>query len=138
MKCCTKCQLEQPEGSFYRDARSGGRRAMCKACSLEQSNEWRARHHDKAKEIQRRSALRRRLLSHGLELAQFEAMVENTQGRCEICGRAPTGAKRELSIDHDHQTGRVRGLLCDSCNMAIGLLSDDPDRAIQVAAYLRR
>ena len=55
---------------------------------------------------------------------------------CAICCRPAVGGK-SLCVDHDHSTGKVRGLLCNNCNMAVGYLADDPLRGESLAAYLR-
>jgi len=59
-----------------------------------------------------------------------------------ICGMPETLVRRgtlcELTIDHDHATGQIRGLLCNNCNRAIGLLKDNPQTLRQAAAYLDR
>ncbi len=63
---------------------------------------------------------------------------------CAICGSKETtvNAKNDkiqkLSVDHDHATGKVRGLLCTACNKALGLLSDDLDKILKAHEYLRR
>ncbi len=58
------------------------------------------------------------------------------QGRvCAIC-KQPCGHYSRLSLDHDHISGRVRGLLCNNCNRAIGMLGDDPARLVRAAEYL--
>lgn len=56
-------------------------------------------------------------------------------GRYAICGREPRPGKH-LHVDHDHDTGRVRGLLCFSCNVAIGNLHHDVDRVMSAADYV--
>jgi hypothetical protein len=53
--------------------------------------------------------------------------------KCAICGQ-----RCEPHIDHDHRTGRVRGILCNQCNLAIGLMKDKPSRLIKAAKYLAR
>lgn len=73
---------------------------------------------------------------------EFEAMLVAQGGQCAICRQPETklsakGRVRRLSIDHDHATGRVRGLLCSMCNTALGNLRDDPALADAAAAYLR-
>ena len=62
-------------------------------------------------------------------------MLEEQNGGCWICGKQPTG-KRALDIDHDHKTGKVRGLLCSNHNRAIGLLGDDIRALVKALDYL--
>ncbi len=57
------------------------------------------------------------------------------RGRCESCGRAP-GSPRDLHTDHDHRTGSFRGVLCRDCNLALGLLQDDPEKIMALFRYL--
>lgn len=73
----------------------------------------------------------------GITLDEYRAKESEQEGKCAICGCAcPTG--RSLAVDHNHETGEVRGLLCANCNRAIGLLKEDPDRLLAAAAYLLR
>ncbi len=82
------------------------------------------------------------LKQHGLTEADYEAMVAEQRGRCAICQATSPGnggwANNSWCVDHDHVTGQVRGLLCRTCNTAIGLLKDDPDIVTRAAAYLRK
>ena len=74
---------------------------------------------------------------YGITLAQYNAMLAEQGGLCAICNK-PSRMKRPLAVDHDHVTGRIRGLLCFHCNTAIGHLLDDP-KLVQIAAdYLGR
>lgn len=77
---------------------------------------------------------------YGLSAEEYFALVERADGRCESCGEPPAteggGHQTELHVDHDHATGRVRGLLCHGCNLAIGNLRDDPVKARAAATYL--
>lgn len=62
--------------------------------------------------------------------------MKNSQGGvCAIC-ECPD--KKRLSVDHDHQTGKIRGLLCANCNLALGNFKDDPDRLAKAIVYLKR
>lgn len=56
----------------------------------------------------------------GLDPEDYEEMLEKQDGRCAICGSLPDG--QHLSVDHNHETGDVRGLLCQPCNLALGHL----------------
>jgi hypothetical protein len=84
-----------------------------------------------------RSADRRRL-RFGLTESEYEALMEVQGGKCAICYGNPNGRWSTLSVDHDHQTKRVRGLLCTRCNRAIGLLHDNAVIAGRLAAYLKK
>lgn len=62
-------------------------------------------------------------------------MLASQEGRCAICPRELTLVKAHT--DHNHVTGRVRGLLCNSCNVALGLLDEDVERFIAAINYLK-
>jgi hypothetical protein len=84
----------------------------------------------KRKVSNRKSHLKRK---YGLTLDAFEALLASQGGGCAICGRIDAD-----NVDHDHVTGRVRGILCFKCNVAIGLLDEDWSRANSASAYLDR
>jgi DNA-directed RNA polymerase subunit RPC12/RpoP len=69
---------------------------------------------------------------YGIRLEQYEAMVVAQDGRCAICG----SALEQLHVDHDHETGEIRGLLCSNCNVAISQLGDDVETMESAIAYL--
>ena len=60
---------------------------------------------------------------YGISLPLYEELLRQQDGLCAICARPPRG-KRPLDVDHDHVSGRVRGLLCGNCNRAIGVLDE--------------
>jgi hypothetical protein len=72
--------------------------------------------------------------TYGLSREQYDAMLADQGGGCALCGRKP--GRRELAVDHDHQTGQVRGLLCSSCNGALGVLGDSREGLLRALAYL--
>ena len=74
---------------------------------------------------------------YGLSRAQYEALLSLQGERCAICRRGPEGSgKKRLTVDHDHRTGEVRGVLCNLCNVALGSLRDDVRTARSLIAYL--
>jgi hypothetical protein len=79
-----------------------------------------------------------RIKKYGIVPSDFYAMLERQNGGCAICGKEHSGcAKQErLHIDHCHSTGRVRGLLCTNCNLAIGKLRDSPRLLRKAAEYI--
>ena len=74
----------------------------------------------------------------GITSVQFAALLEWQQNRCAVCGSNDPryGRKASFSVDHDHETGAIRGLLCMGCNTAIGLFHDDPEVMRSAARYL--
>lgn len=76
------------------------------------------------------------LRNYGITLEDYNRMFEEQQGCCKICGVHQLQLDKNLSVDHDHKTGKVRGLLCFKHNFAIGLLDDNPDLIKKVLEYL--
>ena len=72
---------------------------------------------------------------YGLTMHDYDLLLKRQGGRCLICGTAAT-KMRPLVVDHNHESGIVRGLLCSECNTAIGLLGDDPALIKRAAEYL--
>ena len=75
--------------------------------------------------------------NYGITREQYEAMYRAQGGVCAICGSLPLPG-RDLDVDHDHQFGGVRGLLCNPCNSCLGKMKDSPDRLRLAADYLER
>lgn len=104
--------------------------------SYEKSEKGKAKmaayHAAKAPEKKLREQLRR----YGLSVAVYQDMLAVQGGVCAICLRPPVG--RRLSVDHCHETGRIRGLLCHNCNVSLGLMGDSPDRLRSAVAYLEK
>lgn len=99
-------------------------RGLCSTCYSRQQRSLRA---DNCKDY----ALRRH---HGITIEQYDVMWEQQNGKCAICGN--TGEGRALCIDHDHKTGKIRGLLCVRCNTALGSFRDDINRLRNAILYL--
>lgn len=80
----------------------------------------------------KKSAIKRK---YGIDWEQFMQMYEDQEGLCAICKKEPT-KDQMLSIDHSHQTGKVRGLLCGPCNRALGLFKDNPETLQTAKEYV--
>jgi hypothetical protein len=85
------------------------------------------------KHVWRRGELRRR---YGMTVEQFETLFVLQGNRCAICHVDKPTTKKGWVVDHDHVTGKVRGILCGKCNSAIGYLGDSPALLNRAAKYL--
>jgi len=74
---------------------------------------------------------------YGITVEEYDALLEQQGGCCAICG-TDDPKKKFFSVDHDHQTGKVRGLLCQPCNLGLGHVREDLDVVMSMAAYLMR
>lgn len=113
-----------------KDVGGKGRTVYCsKQCSMV-SNFW-----------SNKDSMRKNMLDRLYDLtpADYEAMIAAQDGKCLICQgtEVKTNGSTHWAIDHDHETGEVRGLLCGDCNLMLGNAHDDPDLLIRAAAYLR-
>lgn len=83
-------------------------------------------------------ARRRQLAAYGITVEEYDQMLAAQDGHCACCGTAEPGGRGCMHVDHDHETGEIRGLICHNCNRAIGLLGDTLDGARKAVAYLER
>lgn len=120
LKQCSRCDDPKPLEDFY-----AGGSSQCKACTKARMQANRAANPERHKAQLRVAHYRR---NYGLTPEQADAM--KAQG-CALCGK-----KTGLHIDHDHNTGRVRGVLCTPHNTAIGALGDSVEGLMAAAAYL--
>jgi hypothetical protein len=126
---------------IYREMRNARRREWMDRPEVREhrsvySREWHETHRKGNTEELRRLALKS---NYGLTLEQYEAMVAAQGGRCAICGTDHPGSSRikYWSVDHDHETDAVRGLLCHGCNTGLGAFGDDIERLTKAVAYLQ-
>ena len=126
-KVCTKCKIELPLTEFSIQSKcKKGHASQCKKCYHIRYIVDKAKHPDKFKLKARKSNKK----SKGLPLPQFNEMVKAQKELCKICGlpeieKSQYGKTKALTIDHNHVTKKVRGLLCSKCNRALGLLDVD-------------
>ena len=128
-KPCPECGVIERK-LFYLDSTGRKTNARCKPCHRKhQSKYW----HSMSKEEKQATRVR---AMYGIEPEEYLQMHKNQQGRCAICGEEPT-TKRGLHLDHCHETGKVRGLLCHGCNTGIGSFGDDPELLKKALDYLK-
>lgn len=162
-KVCTKCGVIKSLKGFYKRKiyalrpRSDGYRTECIECCNKTAVEHQKKHKERYKgytkaHLERNPGIQaryvakwqkrnpeavwfdrfsRRLRDRNLTLDQFHSLAERQDFLCAICGH-----EEDLVIDHDHVTDVVRGLVCNTCNVALGMLKDSPVVARSAAAYL--
>lgn len=111
---CSRCHVSKPADAFHRVG-PRQRRAQCNECRAATRGSRRGEEQRARKSKRRR---RYTLSGYGITAEQYGAMAAQQRGGCAICGKAPDG--KPLHIDHCHQSGRVRALLCSPCNLALG------------------
>ena len=127
MKWCRDCgEVKQLEEFVLSKSAPSGRGSYCKPCQNARTYESRQRLHGGSREYH----LRRR---YGIGVKVFDEMLEDQDGKCLICEKpAPE------HVDHDHETGKVRGILCFNCNQGLGNFRDDMRSLIRAVNYLMR
>jgi len=160
-KRCKRCGEVKSTDDFYKNPSGSDRlRPECKRCTAARRAAWYAdnvatekarvkqwqqanaervnaasrerRRSPEAKRAQRDGHLRRK---YGITVEQYDAMLAAQGGVCAICGREPN-PNISLHVDHDHETGALRGLTCFRCNQAMGAFGEDPRLLRAAADYL--
>lgn len=166
MKVCIKCGVSKPLIEFgTRTRNSHGKRGRCKECekadrkvyfstpgaeeksraaakqwywknreaSIARQAKWVREHQDHVLAYRRRKLLEK----YGITPQEYDKLLAEQDGRCKICASAKPGPfERNFYVDHCHETGKVRGLLCGSCNLAIGQFDDNPGTLRRAALYV--
>lgn len=148
MRTCTTCGEAKPLDEFARDAsKKDGLRGKCRACQRAYWRSWRAENAEKHRQTVRdyrqrnpRNPAEGRLRYYGLTEERFIELIAEQGGRCPIClialDRAATSGPRVPCVDHDHETGKVRGVICRPCNTGLGMFRDEIPTLLRAADYL--
>ena len=125
MKECSWCKETLPLDRFSKRTYISGNigyQCKCKSCEKVSKKKYYKPH-----ELARRK--------FKLTEEEYTTLINRSQGLCEVCNN-PMGDKR--CIDHDHKTGEIRGVLCNKCNTALGLVGDDVATLTKLIQYLER
>ena len=147
-KTCSKCGMKKPLSEYYKQQQTNsGRMARCKKCMGKQHQEY--RQSEKGKIVRKQyndEYLRRKdtkigmravglRLKFNLTLDDYNQIFNNQKGCCAICGKHQSEFKNALSVDHNHKTGKVRGLLCVRCNTRLSFI-ENAELMAKTTAYL--
>ena len=157
-KTCNTCGTTNPNtiDFYYTNPGLKSLRAKCKVCVMAKQKQWvdarppgyitekAKQHYERTKhqrQLKYQSTKERRrelhvLKVYGLDEATHKAMFDSHGGCCWICGRSQSEETKRLSVDHDHATGVVRGLLCQRCNRGLGMLGDNIECLARCIDYL--
>lgn len=138
-RTCTKCKQHKDIHEFHKSA-GPYRRRTCKACADARRKELAAL--KDPLETAARSRAHHLRTKYGISVDEFDKLWDAQDGKCQICSKAMSNNVRvnepdKVQIDHCHDTGRVRGLLCFSCNTGIGKLQDSVELLEKAIDYLK-
>lgn len=126
---CLKCQRSADNARYARDPRKR------EARKLRQRVYWKSLTVEQQRKHSRKGYLK---YFYGISPEQFAALLQAQGGVCAICSLPPKGKRTStLQVDHDHETGHLRGLLCNECNTALGRLGDDVAGLERAIRYLQ-
>lgn len=137
---CTKCGKKQPLTTEYFYKRATGRNGFCRkciSCRVKYAKLYHQKNRLKHLKKSREQWLR---ANYSITVGDYDYMFKKQNGVCAIC-KQPEVMKNQyglirLSVDHDHKTGKVRGLLCNRCNITLGKFEEDINLFLDAAEYL--
>ena len=135
MRTCRKCGKSEKETRFYSRQTVAGIAAgnMCAPCWIAKAVEWRKANKERWNRQRHALKLKKRF---GINQQQFDDLYSNPS--CCGCGVKTSQNGKRLALDHDHESGRTRGLLCHDCNRTIATAHDNPLILRRLAKYLRK
>lgn len=135
-KRCTSCNEIKPISEYTKNGFNQHNKQMykskCKPCYNAYKSAWRLSRPDNYEKT-KDTELKR---LYGIGYQEYLKMLAAQQYACAICGTTDTGAYKAFHVDHCHDTGTVRGLLCSNCNTGIGNLNDDINLLQRAIEYL--
>ena len=134
-KTCSLCKEDKSYSAFGNDPRVRcGKVAICNDCARMKNKKWRENNKEKHRQSRKKSQIKQR---YGISQEMFYLILAAQNNRCGIC-KTLFDSKKRPSIDHCHETGRVRGILCQKCNTGIGMFLEKEYILSAAAEYLFR
>lgn len=136
VKICTSCGDPKAASEFYR-RREGRLRAQCKACWRVKSSVWVAKNPERNAYLHKMKSIERKT---GLTRYEYAAKLLAQDFRCIVCAKPFKGTRgsRSPCVDHNHETKKVRDILCLGCNAALGSACEDPRVLRELADYAEK
>lgn len=137
-KVCRQCTLTKPVIEFRLRKKKGRQphyETYCKVCEALNNKKWMQDNKEERKVVDFARNLKRKF---GLTVGQYDSMLLAQDNKCAICPAQRSLSGKALAVDHCHTTLEIRGLLCNECNTAIGLLKDNIDILNSAIQYLTK
>jgi len=126
---CPKCDETKPLSEFTKDKYTAfGIAIYCKTCHRKKGKNRYITHKNEHRNNQLKT-------DFNITLDEYNEILLKQNNKCAICGKSKNGNK-VMCVDHDHNTGKIRGLLCSRCNLGIGSFTDDIDLLKKAIKYL--
>lgn len=141
-KTCRRCGQNKPVSAFSRNTSApDGFKYECKSCQAAynraNAKRWVRKKAPRRKPTPQQSRAEKLRQKYGITLAEFAAMLAAQNGKCAICQTSqPGGRFNQFHVDHCHDTGVVRGLLCAACNTALGTMGDKAEGVLRHIRFL--
>ena len=145
-KLCRICKETKPLSKFHKSKRhSSGVKNECAECTNEYLRKHYRKNYQGTEKFKRKNTNYHYKRKYGIEYNEYLQMCEERNNRCDICGiekvsagNQSRGSKDHLVLDHCHETGKIRGILCQECNQGIGLLKDNTQNFKNAIKYLEK
>lgn len=127
LRKCSKCKDIKILNEFHKDKanKATGYASLCKICKLEYDKS--KAKHTYGKKLER---------TFGITIMEYDQMLILQNNKCLLCERDRKSFNKNFAVDHCHNTGKVRGLLCQQCNVALGMFDDNPELIRKAADYV--
>ena len=135
---CSECETAKPLEDFYKNSRRKlGYDSRCKSCMNSYKASWVLAKNPNYVSLKAENS--RLVKRYGISSKDYQELLEKQDYCCAICGNTPEegrGNTSKLNVDHCHETGKIRGLLCHKCNTGLGLLGDTKEGLLKALNYL--
>ena len=145
MPDCTHCHTDKPIDQFFIYPKTGKVRQPCKKCNGANGARWKRAHPESRKKYSLYRRIHRLKEDYGLTPLEYTNLLKDQKGGCAICGNTEGRKLHRIAhtgftfiVDHDHATGAIRGLLCDTCNRALGMFKDSVPVLQAAVKYLKK
>ena len=151
---CTKCKITKDASLFYKDtSKLNNLHTNCKLCQssrnklkrktnlawrasqLQKAKEYRLKYPEKNKESIRNATLKAK---YGITSKQYDELFQSQGYKCAVCNCTQNNGYGKMPVDHCHTTGKVRAILCQSCNVTLGKVGENEEILLSLIAYLRK